>query len=61
MTTHEQTFIDYFEWRARLRRWQAMKDEAERLDGLVVRRDRPEDGVPRKRVAIVVKNWGREA
>ena len=57
MTTMEQTFSDYLEWRERLRRWAAMKDEAERLDGLVVRRDRPDDGIPRKRVAIVTKNW----
>lgn len=60
MTTTQQSLTDALEWRARLRRWQAMKDEAERLDGLVVRRDRPDDGVPRKRVAIVTKNWGRE-
>lgn len=58
--TITQIYTDTMEWRERLRRWQAMKDEAERLDGLVVRRDRPDDGVPRKRVAIVTKNWERE-
>jgi len=60
MTTLEQTWTDALEWRERLKYWAAQKDEHERLDGLVVHRDRPDDGVPRKRVAIVVKNWERE-
>lgn len=60
MNTAQQILADCLEWRARLRRWAAMKDEHERLDGLVVHQDRPDDGVPRKRVAIVTKNWERE-
>ena len=60
MTTPEKVWIDALEWRARLEYWAEHKHEAERLDGLVVHRDRPDDGVPRKRVAIVVKNWERE-
>mgnify|MGYP000854834891 FL=1 len=60
MTTTQQAWTDALEWRARLEYWAEHKHEAERLDGCVVRIDRPDDDIPRKRVAIVVKNWERE-